>query len=89
MDVNILKSLCLMDSSVCGPRNDDPANVLNGSGNLPDKVKGCLLTRRKGELWLVRFPNSLGCELGERRACTRGIFLPWQIVAKIFIESGE
>ena len=38
---------------------------------------------------LVRFPNSLGCELGERRACTRGIFLPWQIVAKIFIESGQ
>ena len=38
---------------------------------------------------VVRFPNSLGCELGERRACTRGIFLPWQSVAKIFIESGQ
>ena len=41
------------------------------------------------ELFLVRFPNSLGCELGERRAWERGIFLPWQIVTKIFIESGQ
>ena len=38
---------------------------------------------------LVRFPNSHGCELGERRVCTRGIFLQWPIVAKIFIESGQ
>ena len=38
---------------------------------------------------LVRFPNSLCCELGERSACTRGIGLPWQFVAKFVIESGE
>ena len=30
-----------------------------------------------------------GSGSGERRVCTRGIFLPWQIVAKIFIESGQ
>ena len=39
--------------------------------------------------FIVRFPNSHGCELGERRVCTRGIFLQWPIVAKIFIESGQ
>ena len=38
---------------------------------------------------IVRFPNSLRCELGERMPWERGIFLPWQIVAKIFIESGQ
>ena len=40
-------------------------------------------------LGIVRFPNSLRCELGERMPWERGIFLPWQIVAKIFIESGQ
>ena len=30
-----------------------------------------------------------GSGSGERRVCTRGIFLPWQIVANIFIESGQ
>ena len=30
-----------------------------------------------------------GSGSGERRVCTRGIFLPWQIVAKISIESGQ
>ena len=30
-----------------------------------------------------------GSGSGERRVCTRGIFLQWPIVAKIFIESGQ
>ena len=42
-------------------------------------------------LWhtVVRFPNSLGCELGERRVYTRGIELPRPIVKTFFIESGH
>ena len=54
-------------------------HILRGSWVFGSAVSNCV----------VRFPNSHGCELGERRACTRGIFLPWQIVAKIFIESGQ
>ena len=38
---------------------------------------------------VVRFPNSLGCELGERRVYTRGIELPRPIVETFFIESGQ
>ena len=38
---------------------------------------------------IVRFPNSLGCELGERRVYTRGIELRRPIVKTFFIESGH
>ena len=43
----------------------------------------------KASLALVRFPNSLGCELGERRVYTRGIELRGPIVKTFFIESGQ
>ena len=38
--------------------------------------------------FLVRFPNSLCCELGERSVKNRGIEVLRSIVAKIYIESG-
>ena len=37
---------------------------------------------------LVRFPNSLCCELGERSVKNRGIEVLRSVVAKIYIESG-
>ena len=37
---------------------------------------------------VVRFPNSLCCELGERSVKNRGIEVLRSIVAKIYIESG-
>ena len=39
--------------------------------------------------WLVRFPNSLGCELGERRSYSLWIELPGPIVQKKIIGSGK
>ena len=53
------------------------------------KESGKLGEGRKAAPQLVRFPNSLCCELGERSAYNQGIELPWQIVAKKLIESGE
>ena len=42
-----------------------------------------------GEPDLVRFPNSLGCELGERRSYSLWIELPGPIVQKKIIGSGK
>ena len=55
------------------------------------KSKSTGLTYSKNTIkqHLVRFPNSLGCELGERRVSTRGIELRRPIVKTFFIESGH
>ena len=46
--------------------------------------------RRVSCLFPSQVPRpTCGSGSGERRVCTRGIFLPWQIVAKISIESEQ
>ena len=39
--------------------------------------------------YLVWFPDSLGCVLRDGRASTQGSKLPWPIVLRFFIESGQ
>ena len=56
--------------------------------NLASNVAGTVLHERTESSNLVRFPNSLCCELGERSVKNRGIEVLRSIVAKIYIESG-